>query len=379
VTNPGAPFLLDAEPGEAIPEVGSERLVLGRDPFESPGDAPPERLSHPRREDAVAGAAAPPSRPLEEVEGPLAEATLASPRRRVPRGRGPQAVPRISEVESPEGGGLLDRWIGDEARRRFAALRQLVEGAGGYDPFGFSPEVSRRAFPFFLALYRFWFRAISSGHEHLPASGPVVLAANHGGLLPLDGAMAVVDVFLHTDPPRVLRAIVDRWAGSLPWVNVFYARVGQVVGTRENFAELLRDEQMILVFPEGMDGVRKPITQRHRLQAFRVGFVEEALRGRAPIVPTAIIGSDDQAPILYDLKPLAKRLGLPMLPITPTFPWLGPIGLLPYPVKYRIVYGEPLRFHERFGPEGASDARLVRALANQVRRAVQQLIDRNRS
>jgi 1-acyl-sn-glycerol-3-phosphate acyltransferase len=128
-----------------------------------------------------------------------------------------------------------------------------------------------------------------------------------------------------------------------------------------------------------MDGARKPVTQRYRLQHFRVGFIEQALRARAPIVPVAFIGSDDQTPILYDLKPVAKRLGLPVAPITPTFPLLGPMGLLPYPVSYRIVYGEPLRFHERFGPEGADDARLVRTLANQVRRSVQVLIDRNRT
>jgi 1-acyl-sn-glycerol-3-phosphate acyltransferase len=190
--------------------------------------------------------------------------------------------------------------------------------------------------------------------------------------------MGVVDILLNSDPPRLARAVVDRWAGSLPWVNIFFARVGQVVGTRENFANLLGDGQLVFVFPEGMEGIRKTITQRYRLQAFRVGFIEHALRARAPIVPMAIIGSDDQAPILYNLKPLARRLGLPVAPITPTFPWLGPLGLLPYPVSYKIVYGEPLNFHERFGPEGADDARLVRYLANQVRRTVQQLIDRSR-
>ena len=159
---------------------------------------------------------------------------------------------------------------------------------------------------------------------------------------------------------------------------MFYARVGQVIGTRENFADLLDEGQLVLVFPEGIEGIRKTIAQRYRLQRFRVGFVEQALRSRAPIVPMAVIGSDDQTPILYDLKPLARWLGLPVAPITPTFPWLGPLGLLPYPVRYRIVYGEPLHFHERFGPEGAEDARLVRYLANQVRRAVQQLMDRKR-
>jgi 1-acyl-sn-glycerol-3-phosphate acyltransferase len=161
-------------------------------------------------------------------------------------------------------------------------------------------------------------------------------------------------------------------------VNVFLARVGQVVGTAENLERMLADGETVLVFPEGMDGIRKPISQRHRLQRFHVGFVAHALRARAPIVPMAILGSDDQAPILFDVKPLARLLGLPAAPITPTFPWLGPLGLIPYPVRYRIVYGEPLRFHERFAPQAAEDPATVRALAGQVRRAVQRLLDERR-
>jgi 1-acyl-sn-glycerol-3-phosphate acyltransferase len=282
-------------------------------------------------------------------------------------------------VELPEPKGWLDRLVGEDDRRRLAALSHLVEGELPYDRFGFSPDTTRLAFPFFLALYRAWFRVRSQGHEHLPEEGAAVLVANHGGLLPFDAAMGIIDVILHTNPPRLLRSMVDRWAGTLPWINIFYARVGQVIGTRENFSDLLDDGQLVLVFPEGIEGIRKTVTQRYRLQSFHVGFVEQSLRARVPIIPMAFIGSDDQAPILYDFKQLARRLGLPVLPITPTFPWLGPLGLLPYPVSYRIVYGEPLRYHERFGPEGAGDARLVRYLANQVRRAVQLLVDRHRA
>jgi 1-acyl-sn-glycerol-3-phosphate acyltransferase len=288
------------------------------------------------------------------------------------------STPALDEVELPAPDGWLDRFLGEGERQRLAALTHLVDGDGRYDRYGLSPRTMKQAFPFFYALYRLYFRVRSHGHENLPVEGPAVLAANHGGVLPFDGAMVVIDSLLNTDPPRLPRAIVDRWAGSLPWVNVFYARVGQVIGTRENFADLLDDGQLVLVFPEGTDGIRKTVTQRYRLQRFRVGFVEQALRAGAPIVPMAIVGSDDQAPILYDVKPLARWLGLPVAPITPTFPWMGPLGLLPYPVSYRIVYGEPLRFHERFGPEGAEDARLVRYIANQVRRDVQQLVDRSR-
>jgi 1-acyl-sn-glycerol-3-phosphate acyltransferase len=287
----------------------------------------------------------------------------------------PRAVPRVAEADVlPELRRMADL-LGEDPVRRLSAFAASLEG---WDRFGLSKAGLARSFPFFYALYRVWFRVRSTGHELLPASGPAVLVANHGGLLPFDGAMAVLDVLLHTDPPRLPRAIVERWAGTLPFVNVFYARVGQVIGTKDNFERLLRDGEAVLVFPEGVEGIRKRVTQRYRLQRFRVGFVEHALRARAPIVPMAILGSDDQAPILYDLKPLARLLGLPTAPITPTFPWLGPLGLLPYPVRYRIVYGAPLRFHERFGPDAAEDASLVRALANQVRRQVQALIDKSR-
>jgi len=288
----------------------------------------------------------------------------------------PIAEPYSPEAEAAIPQGALSRLIGEEANQKLAALLGRIDG---WDRFGLSRAGLSQAFPFFYAMYKLYFRVQSHDHEKIPAEGPIVLAANHGGLLPFDGAMAVLDVLLHTDPPRLPRAIVERWAGTLPFVNVFFARVGQVVGTHENFSRLLGDGEAVLVFPEGVEGIRKPITQRYRLQRFHVGFVEHALRARAPIVPMAILGSDDQAPILFDVKPLARLLGLPTAPITPTFPWFGPLGLLPYPVRYRIVYGEPLRFHERFDPEAAHDPGLVRALANQVRRAIQTLIDKNRT
>jgi 1-acyl-sn-glycerol-3-phosphate acyltransferase len=106
--------------------------------------------------------------------------------------------------------------------------------------------------------------------------------------------------------------------------------------------------------------------------------VEQALRARAPIVPIAVIGSENQAPILFDVQPLAKALGLPMAPITPTFPWFGPLGMLPYPVSYKIIYGEPIDYSDRFGPEAADDPRIVEYLSKQVRKRVQQLVDSHR-
>jgi 1-acyl-sn-glycerol-3-phosphate acyltransferase len=361
--------------GEEGPESepSSQGPALGSDPFEALSDAEPLEKWLDAAEQLVRGRAAPAPESDDAVAGASIRELLDA-RPAVGPGRGPT----LSEVELPPATGFLERMLDEDARRRLEALIEALPAEGSYDRFGLSAGALRSAFPLFYALYRLYFRVQSEGHGHIPAEGAAVLVANHGGLLPFDGAMAAVDVFLHTDPPRLARAIVDRWAGTLPFVNVFLARVGQVIGTRENVTALLEGGELVLVFPEGIDGIRKPIHQRYQLQHFHVGFIEHALRARAPIVPLAILGSDDQAPILYDVKPLARWLGLPVAPITPTFPWLGPLGLLPYPVRYRISYGEPLRLHERFGPDAAEDPALVRELSAEVRRTVQKLVDRSR-
>lgn len=294
----------------------------------------------------------------------------------------PDLGPPVPELPSfddrDESAGALDRLAGmlltsaDEDR-----LATLNAGLGGraYDEFGLSPRVTRRALAFFKLLYKYWFRVESSGHAVLPEKEGAILAANHGGLLPFDATMIVVDGVLAGKPPRLVRTVVDRWAGTLPFVNVFYARVGQVVGSRDNVRELLHLKQLVLIFPEGMAGVRKRAAERYVLQPFHLGFVEESLRHRVPIIPVAVVGADDQAPVLWDLKPLAKLLGLPFFPVTPTFPLLGPLGLLPYPVRYEIAYGEPFRFYDEYPPESLEDPHAVRYMAEQVRRRIQEMVD----
>jgi 1-acyl-sn-glycerol-3-phosphate acyltransferase len=360
---------LDADPREPLAFSRGLHRALGRDPFAELGQPDPALALLEARAPAV-GARRGPVLPSPE----LGRATQRPP---TPRRRRPRPPPRLAQIARP--GEEPPAWLGDVDPRRLVALEHLVDEGQRYDAFGLSPAALRSALPFFLSLYRYYFRVLSEGHEHLPLEGPAILAANHGGLLPFDGAMTVLDVLLHTDPPRLPRTLVDRFAGRLPFVNVFFARMGQVMASRPNFRELLHSDQLVLVFPEGVAGIRKPVTQRYQLQPFHLGFVEEALRKRVPIVPTAILGADDQAPILYDLRPLARRLRLPAFPITPTFPWLGPLGLLPYPVRYRIYYGPPLRFADRFGAEAADDPRLVKYLAGQVRREIQRMVDRHRS
>ena len=280
-----------------------------------------------------------------------------------------ETLASISEALASLG---MRQWLDESSRERIEAFRSEI---GAHDRFGLVLDSLSDTLPLLLALYRHYFRVESRGIENLPSAGPVVLAGNHAGLLPFDAAMVLTDCFLHTTPPRLPRGIVDRWVESVPWVRDFFAEIGQVIGTRKNFRDLLSDGECVLVFPEGIHGIRKPFRERYRLQAFHPGFVEEALRSGASIVPFAVIGSDDQAPLLYDVEPLARWLGIPVAPITPTFPWLGLLGLLPLPVRYRIVYASPLPVGDAYGPEAARDPRIVAQLSEGVRERIQELLD----
>lgn len=245
----------------------------------------------------------------------------------------------------------------------------------GFDRFGLEREAFWGAYLFVRQLYRRWFRVRSTGHENVPREGRVILAPNHSGLLPFDGAMVTVDLLERLDPPRSVRAIVDHFAFALPYVGVFMQRTGQVPGTTRNFADLLRQEEMVLVFPEGTRGIIKPWRERYRLRKFNVGFIELAIEHEAPIVPVAVVGAEEQAPILFGSKSLGKKLGMPIFPVTPTFPWLGPLGLVPYPSRYHIAYGEPLWLHREYPREAAKDPGVLQALAQKVQDRVQAMID----
>jgi len=281
------------------------------------------------------------------------------------------------EGTQPGGGGArrsplpTTGWLPAEERARLRELRTQLERTPR-DP-ELSADVIEGAYPLLFALYRLWFRVESDGHEHLP-DGPAILVANHGGLLPFDGAMLAMDVLRHSRPPRLLRLLVARFVERLPGVRTLYARTGQVIGTREHIRELLSRDELVGIFPEGVDGITKLVPDRHALRPFHPGFAAEALRAGVTVVPVGIAGPEDQAPMLYDVQALARRLGLPAFPITPTFPWLGPLGLIPYPVRYRIRYGAPLAGLEG-GQEAAEDTALVEERAAAGRARVQQLLE----
>lgn len=239
----------------------------------------------------------------------------------------------------------------------------------GYDKFGANREVLFNTYAVIKTFYEKYFRVESFGIENVPKSGRAILAANHSGTLPLDGMMIGVDIFTQMDPPRLMRAVVDRFAAELPFVGEFLARVGQVIGTRRNFQELLENEEIVAVFPEGAKALGKPYKQRYKLYPFNMGFVELALTYKAPIVPVAVVGAEEQMPVLANIKPLADAMGFPYVPVLPT------ILPIPFPSHYRIYYGEPLHYHSQFAEDTVQNPEMVRELARDVQERVQRMID----
>jgi 1-acyl-sn-glycerol-3-phosphate acyltransferase len=236
----------------------------------------------------------------------------------------------------------------------------------GVDPYGFDLEYAVAAVAPFLWLYKKYFRVQLHGVDRVPAEGRVVLVANHSGQLPFDASMIAVGLLLEKDPPRAVRALVEKWVPTLPFVSTFMARCGQIVGTPENCRRLLAADEAILVFPEGVRGLNKPFRERYQLRKFGPGFLRMALEANAPVVPIGVVGAEEQAPAIFDVKPLARLLAFPAFPVTPT--------LLPFPLptRYHIHFGEPMRFS---GSPDDDDAELERKVG-EVEAAVRSLLER---
>jgi 1-acyl-sn-glycerol-3-phosphate acyltransferase len=270
-------------------------------------------------------------------------------------------------------GGLLPLAVRDLARELDDRIRKIPTRLNeyGFDPWGLHPETVRETILPALALYRLYFRVETHDVEHVPP-GRVLLVANHAGQLPFDAAMISVAMLTEAEPPRIVRGMAEYWVSQLPWVSVYAARGGAASGTPDTCREMLEAGEAVLVFPEGVRGMNKLYRDRYRLMRFGTGFVRLALEAQAPIVPIAVIGSEEQQPGLANLRGLGRMLGMPAFPVTATFPWLGPLGLLPLPVKYHLWFGEPLHFS---GASTDDDAH-IEAQVEKVREAIGALFER---
>jgi 1-acyl-sn-glycerol-3-phosphate acyltransferase len=252
--------------------------------------------------------------------------------------------------------------------------QELARRGANYqvDEFGFDPQWTESFLSVFEVLYRDYWRVETTGVENVPATGRALLVANHAGVLPWDGTMIKTAVFAEHSHPRHVRALVASMFLGMPVLSWFLRRTGQTVGHPDDTRRLLERDELVLVFPEGVRGTGKPFKDRYRLRRFgRGGFVATAIRSGAPIIPVSVVGSEEIYPMVADVAPLARFFGLPYFPVTPFWPWLGPLGMIPLPSKWRIEFHAPIHVEEH-PPEAADDQNLVMALADEVRDTIQQ-------
>lgn len=261
---------------------------------------------------------------------------------------------------------LASAMLDPEELERLGAMH-FHDAGHGYDAFGLHPDFVAMGCGVVRPLYERYFRVRSYGAENIPKTGRGIVAANHSGNIPIDGMMLWMDVVKQTDPPRVLRMVADHFVPSLPWIGTFFARNGVVGGSRGNARTLLEQGELIMIFPEGTPGILKPWSERYKLQDFRVGHAELAIRHAAPVIPVGIVGAEEQLPQLVLIRALGKPFGIPGMPI-PAVP-------VPLPVRYHIRYGEPLPFDRDYTPEQADDPVVVREAAARVKAAVAALIE----
>jgi 1-acyl-sn-glycerol-3-phosphate acyltransferase len=257
-----------------------------------------------------------------------------------------------------------------------ATLRQRLTGDYEVDEFGFDPHLTDAVFlPMLRPLYRSWFRTEVFGAENLPLDGPALVVANHSGTIALDALMLAVAVHDEHPTNRHLRLLAADLVFRMPFVSEVARKSGGTLACNPDAERLLCNGELVGVFPEGFKGVGKPFANRYRLQRFgRGGFVSAALRTGTPIVPVSIVGAEETYPMLGNVQPLARLVGAPYFPVTPTFPWLGPLGLVPLPSKWLIEFGEPIPTGEYI--DSADDPMVVFNLADQVRETIQQTLHR---
>lgn len=235
-------------------------------------------------------------------------------------------------------------------------------GSFGYDAWGYNEDSAKVGLGLIKHLYEKYFRVTAHGLENIPASGRVLLIANHSGQLPMDGLLIGYAVATNTHGPRAPRAMVERFFPTVPWLGRMLTGIGAVIGDPLNCTKMLEQDEAVIVFPEGVRGSGKLYKQRYQLQRFGNGFVHMAMNCHAPIIPVGVVGCEETMPSLANIAPLAKLLGIPYVPVGP---------LLPLPARVYLNFGEPIVFDSAPCSEEEITQRV-----EQVKDAIRGLIDR---
>lgn len=247
---------------------------------------------------------------------------------------------------------------------------------GQDDEFGFSLETFAKWEPFFRFFYEDYFKVDLRGLENIPDEGGAMLVGNHSGLLPIDAGMITMAMANTHKTPRRIRYLVTDWFFTLPGVKKWIIETGQVRASKENATKILRAKELVGVYPEGIRGVGKTLSERYRVLDFHPGFVQMAIAEQVPIIPVATVGGDEIFPNLVNLKTIAQLVRMPFFPVTWAFPFLPfPTNFVPLPVRWKINIHPAIKLD--YPPEKANDRKLVLKLAREIQYQVQR--DLNKS
>ncbi|MCB8920203.1 MAG: acyltransferase family protein [Ardenticatenaceae bacterium] len=254
-------------------------------------------------------------------------------------------------------------------------VKRRITGEYETDEWGLDWELVDTIRPFLDFLYKVYWRVEVTGLEHIPDYGRALIVSNHSGQLPFDGVMIGTAIYNDHPSQRLIRNLYASWFPTLPFLSSFLERTGQVMADTENGIRLLENDELVGVFPEGYKGVGKLFKDRYKLARFgRGGFAKMALQTGAPMIPTAVVGAEETFVALHKSDTLARLTGFPYFPISLRFPWLGIFGIIPFPTKWYIDFGEPIPT-DTYGPEAANNINLVSQLSNQTRNVVQDMIN----
>lgn len=314
---------------------------------------------------------------IEAKSRPPARRWPESPARTV-SGRVTSLTDRLAAAEPPQPQSVSELVREGLAKRISGAAefaRRRMVGDYRVDEFGFDADLLENVIlPTLRPLSDHWFRVQVEGIDNIPAKGGALIVANHAGTIPVDGLMLQLAVHDNHPAERALRLLAADLVFEMPMLGMLARKAGHTLACREDAERLLRSGELTGVFPEGFKGVGKSYADRYKLQRFgRGGFVAAAVRTGVPIIPCSIVGSEEIYPKLADLKPLARLLGLPYFPVTPTFPLLGPLGAVPLPSKWYIEFGEPIPT-TGYDPSDAEDPMTMFEVTDQVRETIQHTI-----
>jgi len=346
---------------------------------DAPKEEPtPKPGKHPaRRARTQASARRPPRQsPAIDASAPAIERAFGLGPGGIPSEREPDVLADSLDGLQSLAGGILEslapRFVRDlnhEIRDRLAKA-PLELNNYGYDPWGLNVDVARRTLLVFALFYKYYFRVKAYGLEHLPR-GRMLVIANHAGQIAIDACMIGTATVLEANPPRPLRGMGEYWLPTLPFFNVFMARVGGVVGTPKNCIDIIHHDEAVIAFPEGVRGMNKPFRDRYKLQEFGNGFMRLALQTNTPIVPVAVIGSEEQAISLGNNAPLAALLSMPAFPMV--------LNMFPLPTRYHIYFGEPMEFRGNPNDEDEVIVKKVEQVKGRIHDMIQRGLRQRRS